>query len=129
MFDVPDPVWSWRRRQTCVPIVDSGMFDRQPFLQGELLELRPLRPDDFDALFRVASDPLIWEQHPEHDRYQESTFRGIFAEALASGGALVALDRATGQLIGSYRYHGCDADCTVVETGWTFPAVPYLARR
>jgi len=105
------------------------MFDRQPFLQGELLELRPLRPDDFEALFRVASDPLIWEQHPEHDRYQEPTFRGFFAEALASGGALVAVDRATGHIIGSSRYHGYDEKRSVVEIGWTFLARPYWGGR
>src|SRR5207244_1753593 len=44
-------------------------FNLQPTLTGQLLELRPLRPDDFDALFAAASDPLIWEQHPESDSY------------------------------------------------------------
>jgi RimJ/RimL family protein N-acetyltransferase len=69
-------------------------FDRQPRLVGDLLELRPIRAGDFEALFRVAADPLIWEQHPEPNRYQEATFRAFFDEALASGGALVALDRS-----------------------------------
>jgi N-acetyltransferase len=105
------------------------MFDRQPFLSGELLELRPLRAGDFDALFQVAADPLIWEQHPESDRYQEVTFRKFFAEALESGGALVALDRATGHIIGSSRYHGYDAERSVVEIGWTFLARAYWGGR
>ena len=52
-------------------------FDRQPILIGELLELRPLRGDDFDALFGVAADPRIWEQHPEPNRYQEA--RSVFS--------------------------------------------------
>jgi N-acetyltransferase len=104
-------------------------FDRQPFLVGELLELRPLRGDDFDALFRVAADPLIWEQHPERNRYQEATFRAFFEEALASGGALVALERATGQIIGSSRYHGYDAERSVVEVGWSFLARAYWGGR
>jgi len=104
-------------------------FDRQPFLVGELLELRPLRRDDFDALFRVAADPLIWEQHPERNRYQEATFRAFFEEALASGGALVALERATGQIIGSSRYHGYDAERSVVEVGWSFLARAYWGGR
>ena len=95
-------------------------LDRQPNLHGPLLELRPLRADDFPALFEVASDPLIWEQHPEWHRYQEPTFRAFFAEALASGGALVAIDRATGRIIGSSRYHGYDPGRRVVEIGWTF---------
>lgn len=100
------------------------MLNRQPTLVGELLELRPLRQDDWPALFAVASDPLIWEQHPDSDRYKEDVFRRFFADAMRSGGALVALDRATGQIIGSSRYHGFDATGSVVEIGWTF-----LARR
>ena len=104
-------------------------FDRQPLLVGELLELRPIRADDFEALFRVAADPLIWEQHPEPNRYQEATFRAFFDEALASGGALVALDRVTGQIIGSSRYHGYDAERSVIEIGWSFLARVYWGGR
>jgi RimJ/RimL family protein N-acetyltransferase len=104
-------------------------FDLQPVLLGDLLELRPLREDDFEALFRVAADPLIWEQHPERDRYQEATFRAFFENALASGGALVALDRATGRVIGSSRYYGYDARGSVVEVGWTFLARAYWGGR
>jgi len=104
-------------------------FDAQPVLIGELLELRPLRAHDFEELFRVASDPLIWEQHPEHNRYQEPTFRAFFEEALTSGGALVALDRATGQIIGSSRYYGYDSEQSVIEIGWTFLARAYWGGR
>lgn len=102
--------------------VNDTTFDRQPVLVGPLLELRPLEAGDFEALFQVASDPLIWEQHPERDRYQEATFRAFFAKALASGGALAAVDRATGQVIGSSRYHGHDPARGVVEIGWSFLA-------
>jgi RimJ/RimL family protein N-acetyltransferase len=96
------------------------MLDRQPTLVGPLLELRPLRADDWGALFAAASDPLIWEQHPERDRYTEEVFRRFFAEALASGGALVAIERTSGLVVGSSRFHGYDADRRVVEIGWSF---------
>ncbi|MEO8200065.1 MAG: GNAT family N-acetyltransferase [Gemmatimonadota bacterium] len=98
------------------------LLDLQPTLAGELLELRPLRPEDFKALFDVASDPLIWEQHPERNRYQEAVFRDFFQGALVSGGALVAIDRANGSIIGSSRYFGYDPDLSCVEIGWTFLA-------
>jgi N-acetyltransferase len=49
-------------------------FDLQPVLKGQLLELRPLRPEDFTELYPVASDPLIWEQHANKDRYKEEVF-------------------------------------------------------
>lgn len=93
-------------------------FDLQPTLVGELVELRPLREDDRDALYAVAKDPLIWEQHPEHDRWREPVFRAFFDGALASRGAFVVVDRATGEVVGSTRYHA--ADHRQVEIGWTF---------
>lgn len=100
-------------------------FDLQPTLRGELIELRPLRPEDFEALYAVASDPLIWQQHPARDRYKHEVFGALFRESLASGGALVALDRATGKIIGSSRYHGYSPDAGEVEIGWSFLARAY----
>lgn len=97
-------------------------FDLQPILQGELLGLRPLRPEDFHALYVVASDPLIWEQHPIKDRYREEVFKEFFRESLESGGALIALDAKDGQVIGSSRFYGYDQDQSEIEIGWTFLA-------
>ncbi len=97
-------------------------IDLQPVLQGELVELRPLRAADFDDLFAVAGDPLIWEQHPMRDRYKEEPFRIFFRESLESGGALIAIDRRDGRVIGSSRFHGFDRERSEVEIGWTFLA-------
>jgi RimJ/RimL family protein N-acetyltransferase len=97
-------------------------FDLQPTLKGDLLELRPLRPEDYDDLYAVASDPLIWEQHPTKDRYKEEVFKVFFREALESGGALLAVDARDGRIIGSSRFHGYDQGKNEVEIGWTFLA-------
>jgi RimJ/RimL family protein N-acetyltransferase len=97
-------------------------FDLQPRLIGDLLELRPLCADDFGALYAVAADPLIWEQHPNNDRYQEEVFQVFFREALASGGALIALDRKDGRVIGSSRFYGYAEAASEIEIGWTFLA-------
>lgn len=97
-------------------------FELQPWLEGELLRLRPLRPDDFEALYAAASDPLIWALHPARDRYREEVFRGFFGDAIASGGALAAIDRSDGRMVGSSRFHGFDAERSEVEIGWTFLA-------
>ena len=97
-------------------------FDLQPTLKGELLELRPLRPEDFQDLYAVAADPLIWEQHPSKDRYKEEVFKAFFRETLESGGALLALDCKDGRVIGSSRFHGYDQDKGEIEIGWTFLA-------
>jgi N-acetyltransferase len=95
-------------------------FDLQPHLRGELIELRPLRPEDWNDLFAVASDPLIWEQHPESDRYKEGVFKVFFSEALESGGAFVVIDKKSQQIIGSTRYYGYDPEKSEIEIGWTF---------
>ena len=105
------------------------LFDLQPHLKGELIELRPLRPDDWDELFAVASDPLIWEQHPESDRYKEDVFKIFFEDALRSGGAFVVVDTKTQQIIGSTRFHGYDPEKSEIEIGWTFLARKYWGGR
>ena len=81
-------------------------FDLQPILKGKLLELRPLRAEDFHDLYAVAADPLIWEQHPSNDRYKEEVFKSFFRDALQSGGALLAIDCKDGNVIGSSRSAG-----------------------
>lgn len=103
--------------------------DLQPALRGELLELRPLRESDFDDLFAVAADPLIWEQHPASDRWREDQFRLFFRGAMESGGAFVVLDATDGRVIGSSRYFGYDAERSEVEIGWTFLARRYWGGR
>ena len=97
-------------------------FDAQPTLHGELVNLRPLREEDFDALHAVASDPLIWEQHPASNRHELSVFRDFFRDAIASGGALLVTDARTGAVLGSSRFHGFREGAREVEIGWTFLA-------
>jgi RimJ/RimL family protein N-acetyltransferase len=97
-------------------------FELQPVLRGKLLELRPMRADDFDALYAVASDPMIWEQHPKRDRYKEEVFRDFFRIGMDSGGALVAIDLLDSKIIGSSRFAGYDEQNGLIEIGWTFLA-------
>jgi len=97
-------------------------FDLQPTLKGKLVELRPLMADDFDELFAVASDPLIWEQHPASDRYEEQVFREFFRVGMESGGAFLVTDASNGRVIGSTRYFGFKEQQSEVEIGWTFLA-------
>jgi RimJ/RimL family protein N-acetyltransferase len=104
-------------------------FDLQPVLKGELIELRPLTSEDWDDLFAVASDPLIWEQHPESDRYKEEVFKVFFREALESGGAFVVIDKENQQIIGSTRFYGHDPEKSEIEIGWTFLARKYWGGR
>jgi RimJ/RimL family protein N-acetyltransferase len=95
-------------------------FDLQLTLRGKLLELRPLTHEDFEPLYAAASDPLIWEQHPETTRYKREVFQNFFDSAMACGGAFAVIERATGKVIGSSRYWNLAADASEVEIGWTF---------
>jgi RimJ/RimL family protein N-acetyltransferase len=97
-------------------------FELQPVLKGARVQLRPLNAADYEALREVASDPLIWEQHPDQTRHQPEGFRVFFERAMASGGALLAIDAATQRVIGSSRFHGYDEAASEVEIGWTFLA-------
>lgn len=103
-------------------------MDLQPILNGKLLKLRPLELQDFEALYVVASDPLIWELHPERLRYQRAVFEKFFQAALDSKGALVVLDAQTGEIIGSSRFTGLDLSQSVIEIGYTFLSRAYWGK-
>ena len=79
-------------------------FELQPRIHNELIRLEPLEAGDFERLYAVASDPLIWEQHPSKDRYQRPVFQNFFKGAMDSGGAFRVIDNANGELIGSSRF-------------------------
>ena len=97
-------------------------FDLQPTLLGETVSLRPLKTADFELLYAAASDPLVWEQHPEPLRYQRNVFAGFFAGAMASAGALVVTDKKSGKVIGSSRYYDWNPSEREVAIGYTFLA-------
>ncbi len=106
-------------------------MDRQPVLEGERLLLRPLTEADWEALYAVASDRELWAVHPSHDRWQEPVFRAFFDDALAKGGALAIVDKATGEVIGSSRFQFCDREEEqgALEIGWSFIARAYWGKR
>lgn len=110
-------------------LAEDASFDSQPVLNSDLVELRPLQEGDYDDLYAVASDPLIWEQHPVRNRHELETFRDFFRESLASGGALIVIDREARRVIGSSRFHGYDKEGSEVEIGWTFLARSYWGGR
>jgi N-acetyltransferase len=99
--------------------------DLQPTLVGENLLLRPLTEEDWEAMYAVASDPMLWEVHPAWDRYKEPVFREYFAGAIASRGALAVVDRATGSIIGGSRYANFVPERNEIEIGWSFLARDY----
>jgi N-acetyltransferase len=97
----------------------------QPYLHNALVRLEPLRNSDFEELFAVASDPLIWKQHPKPTRYLREEFRTYFVSGLACGGALLVKCACTSAVIGCSRYYDYDAALSQVYVGYTFLACKY----
>lgn len=93
-------------------------------MTGPRLLLRPLAESDHAALFAAASDPLVWEQHPDRRRHTPEGFAAYFRSGIESKGALAVIDRASGELAGSSRYRDHRPRESSVEIGYTF-----LARR
>ncbi|MDA0237544.1 MAG: GNAT family N-acetyltransferase [Proteobacteria bacterium] len=101
--------------------MSAKFLDLQPILKGDSIYLRPLRIDDAESLYEVASDPLIWEQHPSPLRYKREVFdKEIFDTGLASKSTLVVVDSKTKTIIGSSRYYDVDINSLEVAIGFTF---------
>jgi N-acetyltransferase len=100
-------------------------FNLQPTLENELLLLRPLQEADFENLFKVASDPLIWEQHPAKDRRDREGFTVFFDHGIAAKSAFAVIDKKTGEIIGTSRYNAVPETENAIEIGWTFLARAY----
>ena len=97
-------------------------------LKNEKVCLIPLKEADFEELYSVASDPLIWEQHPNKNRYQRNVFLNFFEGAIQSKGAFIIRDTQTGEAIGSSRFYNYDADASYIEIGYTFFARKYWGK-
>mgnify|MGYP000125409620 CR=1 FL=1 len=96
-------------------------MELQPLhLKNELVELIPLQPEHFDELFAVASDPLIWEQHPNPDRYKKEVFENFFKGAIESKGAFLIKNIQTGKAIGSSRLYDYVPEKSEIKIGYTF---------
>lgn len=98
-----------------------GEFDFDPVLTGTTIRLRSIRPDEFEALYGVARDPLIWAQHPAKQRSQRDVFEKWFEDGLAQH-ALVVEEVTTQRVVGSSRYYDWNATTREVAIGFTFLA-------
>lgn len=101
------------------------MFQLQAALQNEVVKIFPLKQDDFEILYSIASDPLLWEQHPNKDRYKREVFEVFFDGALKSGGAFLVYSAKKGKPIGSSRYYDYNPLTKSVLIGYTFIAREY----
>ena len=95
-------------------------FSIQSRLKTQNVKLVPLQTDDFEQLFAVASDPLVWEQHPNKDRYKREVFENFFQGAMESGGAFKIVEQNIGEVAGSTRFYDYNAEDNSIFIGYTF---------
>ena len=100
-------------------------MDLQPTLENSVVFIRPLNESDFEELYQVAKDPLIWEQHPNgRERYKKEIFSAFFKESIESKGALVIIDKENNNIIGSSRFKNTLTE-NAIEIGWSFLSREY----
>lgn len=100
-------------------------FDIQAELENDRVLLSPLKETDFEDLYAVASDPKVWEQHPNKDRWKKEVFRNFFDGAMQSKGAFKIVDKTSRQVIGSTRFYNYDEKENTILIGYTFYGTAY----
>jgi RimJ/RimL family protein N-acetyltransferase len=103
-------------------------FSTQPILENDHIKLQPLQADDFESLYAVASDPKIWEQHPNKDRWKREVFQSFFEGALESKGAYKIINKTTGEIAGSTRIYGYNEQESSIYIGYTFYATKFWGK-
>lgn len=94
-------------------------------LEDNLIQLRPITEDDFDVLYEIASDPIIWQQHPTKDRYKKEVFQLFFDGAIKAKTAFLIIDKISDNVIGSTRYYDYKPESNSIAVGYTFLAKKY----
>jgi RimJ/RimL family protein N-acetyltransferase len=100
----------------------------QPVLENQQALLLPLQESDFTALYAAASDPKVWEQHPNKDRWQQDVFQTFFEGAMQSHGAFKIIAKETNEVAGSTRFYGYDQQQDSIHIGYTFYATRYWGK-
>jgi RimJ/RimL family protein N-acetyltransferase len=100
-------------------------FSIQPIMENERALLVPLEATDFEALYAVTSDPAIWEQHPNKERWKKEVFTTFFEGAIESKGAFKIIDKETGEVAGSTRFYEYNEQENSIAIGYTFYATRY----
>lgn len=89
-------------------------------LKDDLVEASALQENNFAELFKAANDPIIWEQHPNKNRYKQEEFSNYFEGAIKEATAYLVRDTNTKEVIGCSRYYGYNDEERTITIGYTF---------
>src|SRR5690606_2231373 len=91
-------------------------------LSNDLVKLVPLTKEDYNWIYAVASDPGIWEQHPDRLRYTPVGFTKYFKKLLNTDQPYIILDINTDQVIGATSFYQYNQKENTIAIGYTFLA-------
>lgn len=104
-------------------------FNLQPTtLINSVVLLEPLKESDFDRLFAIASNPKIWEQHPNPNRYKLEDFTTYFNGAMESKGAFLLVDAVSKNVMGCTRFYDFNEKENAVLIGYTFIGIDFWGK-
>ena len=110
--------------------MSTSFLNLQPeLLEDNLIKLIPLQENHFEELFKLASDPLIWEQHPIKDRYKKEVFKPFFDTAINSKSSFLIFDKETNEIMGTTRFYDYNPEKSSVAIGFTFIARKFWGGR
>lgn len=89
-------------------------------LKDDLVEASALQENNFAELFKAANDPIIWEQHPNKNRYKQEEFSIYFEGAIKETTAFLVRDMNTKEVIGCSRYYDYNELEKKITIGYTF---------
>ena len=102
------------------------MIDFKLNFETESFSLIQTEDSHFEELYLVAGNPIIWEQHPEKDRWKKEIFSNFFQIAIQNElGCLTIIDKSLGKFIGSTRFYSHDEADSTVRIGYTFLSPEY----
>jgi len=102
------------------------MIDFKIPLENDIVSLIQTEKKHFEELYTVGSNPVIWEQHQNQDRWELNNFREYFDVGINNDeGCFTILDKKTNKIIGTTRYYSFDEEEPSIKIGYTFISRDY----
>ena len=95
-------------------------------LENDEIALIQTKISHFHELYSVARNRVIWEQHPEKDRWRKDKFKIFFEDGVENNlGCFSIYDKNLSKKIGLTRFYSYDQNDKAVRIGYTFMAPEY----
>ena len=102
------------------------MIEFKITLENNYVRLVQTSENHFQELYKVGSNPVVWEQHQNQDRWKKNNFRKYFEGGLNNNeGCFTIIDKKINKIIGKTRFYSFNEKDNSVMIGWTFISQDY----